>query len=135
IVDQHVYTEPSTYGVDRSIIIERAEIIETADGRASQFYKIDVDGPPRFLNYNQSIPEKIFGRNLDDFLATRLAAVVNLVFLVYSILDAENAGDPLERSADSLMAAAAGLDLIAAAAGWALGALNIYITSGLGSSI
>jgi hypothetical protein len=122
IVDQHVYTDPSTYGSYRWVTIE------TADARL-------IEGPPRFLDYSQSVPEKIFGRNLDDFLATRIAAFVNVIFLVYSILDAENAGDPLERMADGWMAAAAGLDLIAAAAGWALGALNIYITSGLGSSI
>src|SRR5262249_37926340 len=36
-----------------------------------------------------------------------------------SIWSAIDAGDPLERSADSLMAAQAGLDLIAAVANWA----------------
>ena len=73
---------------------------------------------------------KIFGRNLDDFLATRVAAFVNVIFLVLSIWNAIDAGDPLERSADSLMAAAAGLDLIAAAAGWALGAAGIGAVGG-----
>ena len=36
---------------------------------------------------NQSIVEKIFGRNLDEFLATRIAAFVNVVFLVVSICE------------------------------------------------
>src|SRR6516165_4039788 len=68
---------------------------------------------------------KIFGRNLDDFLATRLGAIVNVIFLVLSIWNAVDAGDSLERMADGWMAAAAGLDLIAATAGWALGAAGI----------
>ncbi len=47
-----------------------------------------------------------------------------------SIVDAVNAGDPLERMADGWMAAAAGLDLIAAVAGWALGAAEIATIGG-----
>jgi len=72
-----------------------------------------------------SLPEKIFGRNLDEFLAYRIGACVAVISLVLSIWSAIDAGDPLERSADSLMAAAAGLDLIAAVAGWALGAAEV----------
>jgi len=49
---------------------------------------------------------------------------------VISIVDAVDAGDPLERMADGWMAAAAGLDLIAAVAGWALGAAEIGTIGG-----
>ena len=51
-----------------------------------------------------------------------------------SIVDAVNAGDPLERMADGWMAAAAGLDLIAAVAGWALGAAEIATIGGFAAA-
>jgi hypothetical protein len=72
-----------------------------------------------------NIAEKIFGRNIDEFLAYRIGAFVAVVFRGVSIWAAIDAGDPWERSADSLMAAAAGLDLIAAVAGWALTAAEV----------
>ena len=77
----------------------------------------------------QGLAQKIFGRNLDDFLATRLGAALAVVNLVLSIYAAIHASDPLERVADDLMATAAGLDLIAAVAGWALGAAGITTAS------
>ena len=77
-----------------------------------------------------SVVEKIFGKNLDEFLATRIAAFVAVVFLIVSIISAVDAGDPLERMADGWMAAAAGLDLIAAVAGWALGAAEVATVGG-----
>ena len=83
------------------------------------------------LPREQNFVEKIFGKNLDEFLATRVATFVNVIFLVLSIWNAVDASDPLERSADSLMAAAAGLDVIAAVAGWALGAAEVTTVGGV----
>jgi hypothetical protein len=70
----------------------------------------------------RSTVSKIFGRNLDELLGQRLAAVLAVVNLVLSIYDAVVASDPFERIADSLMAAAAALDLIAIVSAWALSA-------------
>ena len=82
-------------------------------------------GEVEFASRDESMASKIFGRNLDEALGTRLGAALAVVNLVLSIYAAVHAGDPLERVADGLMATAAGLDLIAAVAGWALGALGI----------
>ena len=102
---------------------KRGVVVENSASTAGDV-GLEADRP------SPSVVEKIFGRNLDEFLAQRVAAFVAVVFLVVSIVDAVNAGDPLERMADGWMAAAAGLDLIAAVAGWALGAAEIGTIGG-----
>jgi hypothetical protein len=102
---------------------KRGVVVEDSASTAADV-GLEADRP------SPSVVEKIFGRNLDEFLAQRIAAFVAVVFLVISIVDAVDAGDPLERMADGWMAAAAGLDLIAAVAGWALGAAEIGTIGG-----
>jgi hypothetical protein len=102
---------------------KRGVVVEDSASTAADV-GLEADRP------SPSVVEKIFGRNLDEFLAQRIAAFVAVVFLVVSIVDAVDAGDPLERMADGWMAAAAGLDLIAAVAGWALGAAEIGTIGG-----
>jgi len=116
-------------GFQNWIVKSNADVAK--EGELRNLFKrltvVEGEDTPRDLN----LAEKIFGRNLDEFLAARVAAFVAVVFLVVSILDAVNASDPLERMADGWMAAAAGLDLIAAVAGWALGAAEVATVGGV----
>jgi hypothetical protein len=101
--------------------LRRMAVIEDAEGAESTIVSKEFEEDN----------SKIFGRNLDEFIGTRLAAALAVINLVLSIYDAVHATDQLERAADGLMAAAAGLDLIAAVAGWALGAAEIAEIGGL----
>ena len=61
----------------------------------------------------------IFGRSLDEFMATRFAAVMAVVGIVLSAIALAQTGQtPLETAMNSLFVAAASLDLISAVAGW-----------------
>ena len=73
-----------------------------------------------------------FGRNLSEFMATRFAAAMAVVGIVLSAISLANSSTGLETAMNSLFLASATLDLVAAAAGWAvslgaetIGALSI----------
>ena len=64
---------------------------------------------------------KIFGRNMTEFMATRIASLVSVVNLVVSIINLANSTSGLESWGNGLMAASALLDTLASIGGWALG--------------
>lgn len=62
-----------------------------------------------------------FGRNLEEFMATRFAAAMAVVGIVLSaILSLLIPKKPLDMAMNSLFLASATLDLVPAAAGWAV---------------
>jgi hypothetical protein len=71
-----------------------------------------------------SLVTKVFGRNLSEFLATRLAAVVSVINLVVSIIMAIHSSG-LEAAGNWLIVSSAALDVIATVGAWALGAAGI----------
>ena len=63
---------------------------------------------------------KAFGRNLEEFMATRFAAAMAIVGIVLSAIAVANSKTPLDKAMNSLFLASATLDFVAAAAGWAI---------------
>ncbi|MBZ4370613.1 hypothetical protein [Corallococcus sp. AS-1-6] len=80
---------------------------------------------------DSSLVTKVFGKNLDEFVATRLGAAFAIINLVTGILIALHAQSSLEAAGDWLLVAASGLDLLATAGSWALGAAGIEAIGGL----
>ncbi|RKI45349.1 hypothetical protein D7Y27_10680 [Corallococcus sp. AB004] len=83
---------------------------------------------------DSSLVTKIFGKNLDEFVATRLGAAFAVINLVTGIIMALHAQSSLEASGDWLLVAASGLDLLATAGSWALGAAGVEAIGGLAVS-
>ena len=61
-----------------------------------------------------------FGRNVEEFMATCFAAAMAVVGIVLSAIALANSKTPLDMTMNSLFLASATLDLVAAAAGWAV---------------
>ena len=85
---------------------------------------------------------KYFGRNLEEFMATRFAAAMAIVGIVLRALSLADSSTDLDKAMNSLFLASAGLDLVAAAAGWAvslgvesIGALSVSLIASLASGL
>lgn len=63
----------------------------------------------------------LFGRNLEEFMATRLAAALAIANIVFSAISLAHSEAPLDTAMNSLFLASSCLELVSAAAGWALG--------------
>ncbi|MFP5415502.1 MAG: hypothetical protein ACLGHZ_01285 [Actinomycetes bacterium] len=74
---------------------------------------------------------KIFGRNLNEFLATRLGAALAAVGIVMSAILLAQSHEPLEIAANSLFLFASTLELIATAGLWATQAFGIAAIGGV----
>lgn len=61
---------------------------------------------------------RIFGRNLDEFLATRFSAALAIVGIVLSAIEVYKSAAPLERDMNIVFLSSGCLDLVATAAGW-----------------
>ncbi|MFC6977865.1 hypothetical protein [Microbulbifer taiwanensis] len=71
-----------------------------------------------------TLTRRIFGRNLDEFVATRFGAITAIFGIIMSIYFLVNADQPLEIAANSLFLAASTLELIATGGSWALSAFG-----------
>ena len=85
---------------------------------------------------------RYFGRNLEEFMATRFAAAMAIVGIVLSALALADSTSPLDTAMNSLFLASASLDLVAAAAGWAVslgvesvGVLSVSLIASLASGL
>ena len=86
---------------------------------------------------------KYFGRNLEEFMATRFAAAMAIVGIVLSALSLAHSESKLDTAMNSLFLASASLDLVAAAAGWAVslgttsigGVLSVSLIASLASGL
>ena len=94
------------------------------------------------LDGKYSTMVKYFGRNLEEFMATRFAAAMAIVGIVLSALSLADSSTDLDKAMNSLFLASAGLDLVAAAAGWAvslgvesIGALSVSLIASLASGL
>ena len=67
---------------------------------------------------------KVFGRNLEEFMATRFSAAMAVVGIVSSGIALGNSETPLETAMNSLFLASATLELVAVAARWAVSAIR-----------
>ncbi|QKE65020.1 hypothetical protein HNE05_17225 [Aquipseudomonas campi] len=74
---------------------------------------------------------KIFGRNLDEFIATRLGALFAVANIVLSAIAIANSESDLETAGNALLLASASLELIAILGEWGLGAFGIEAIGGL----
>ncbi|MBC9248807.1 hypothetical protein A9179_00825 [Pseudomonas alcaligenes] len=74
---------------------------------------------------------KIFGRNLDEFIATRLGALFAVANIVLSAIAIANSESGLETAGNALLLASASLELIAILGEWALGAAGVEVIGGL----
>jgi hypothetical protein len=75
--------------------------------------------------------QKIFGRNMNEFVATRLGAAMAAVGIVMSAYLLAQGGEPLEVAANSLFLAASILEFIAAAGLWATQAFGVVAIGGI----
>jgi hypothetical protein len=64
---------------------------------------------------------KLFGRNLNQFMATRLGAALAIVGVVMSAIELSKGGDSLETATNALFVASSGLELISVLGAWAIG--------------
>jgi hypothetical protein len=74
---------------------------------------------------------KIFGRNLNEFLATRLGAALAAVGIVMSAILLAQSHEPLEIAANSLFLFASTMEFIATAGLWATQAFGIAAIGGV----
>lgn len=63
----------------------------------------------------------LFGRNLEEFMATRVAAALAIANIVFSAISLAHSETPLDTAMNSLFLSSSCLELVSAAAGWALG--------------
>jgi hypothetical protein len=78
--------------------------------------------------------QKIFGRNMNEFVATRLGAFMAAAGIVVSALLLAQGGEPMEVAANALFLAASVLEFIAAAGLWATQAFGVVAIGGLAVS-
>ena len=81
-----------------------------------------ADGAEEIATAERSISkmEFAFGRNLDEFLATRVAAIFAVVNIVLSAIQLAKSDTPLEKAMNALFLASGVLELISAVGGWTL---------------
>ena len=78
--------------------------------------------------------QKIFGRNMNEFVATRLGAFMAAAGIVMSAILLAQGGEPLEVAANSLFLAASVLEFLAAVGLWATQAFGVVAIGGLAVS-
>ncbi len=74
---------------------------------------------------------KIFGRNLDEFVATRLGAMFAIANIVFSSIALAQSESDLETASNALFLASGALELFATGGAWALGAFGVETLGGL----
>ena len=72
---------------------------------------------------------KAFGRNLDEFMATRFAAALAIVNIVLSAISLANAETTMDKVQDGLFLASGILELVSAVAGWIAGSIAAESTA------
>ena len=72
---------------------------------------------------------KAFGRNLDEFMATRFAAALAIVNIVLSAINLANAETTMDEVQDGLFLASGILELVSAVAGWIAGSIAAESTA------
>ena len=99
---------------------------ETEPDAMDDWYLYDVAEGPETEPIEKSTITRLFGKNMDDFMATRFGTVIsaaNTVFSVYQMVeDIKKTDDPagvLQDVADGLFVANSAIEFISAAAGWA----------------
>jgi hypothetical protein len=126
--------------------IMKGDVLEMAESRMSagatrwliRQGEFDMSEPELFGNLfftegeeDERLMVKLFGNNLDDFVATRLGACFAIIGIVTSAIAIAEGGDEMEMAENGLFLAASCLDFLAAAGGWALGAAGIAEIGGL----
>ncbi|MDZ7957810.1 MAG: hypothetical protein RMY34_07870 [Aulosira sp. DedQUE10] len=73
---------------------------------------------------------RIFGRNLDEFVATRLGAMFAVVGIVFSSIALADSKDDLEIAGNALLLSSGILELFATGGAWALGSFGVEAIGG-----
>lgn len=85
--------------------------------------------------YDRAKVARVFGRNLDEFMAYRIGAIVGVINLYLTISALQEASQPLEIAAARVSVAGAACGLIGAAGGWICSALGRFTWAGQLSSV
>ncbi|MEV0728481.1 hypothetical protein [Polymorphospora sp. NPDC050346] len=80
--------------------------------------------------YEQTMMTKLLGRNLDEFVATRLGAALAIINIVLSAIAIANSTSEMDTIANSLFLGSAALELFAIAGGWVLGYFGVATIGG-----
>lgn len=91
---------------------------ERPPGYSEMFGNLFVEG----ADEDMTLATKVFGRNLEVFLATRLGAMLSIANLVLASLAVADSKDDLEKAGNWLFVGSAALELFAAAGSWAISA-------------
>ncbi|NJK31088.1 MAG: hypothetical protein HC927_01000 [Deltaproteobacteria bacterium] len=81
-----------------------------------------------------TVMQRVFGRNLNEFTATRLGALFAIVGVVLASISIANSHGTLDTVGNVLFLAASCIDLLATAGAWALSAVGIIEIGGLAVS-
>ena len=71
----------------------------------------------------------LFGRNLNEFIATRVGAIMAVTALVFSAIDLAKAETPMEKGMDICFVVSSSLEVIALGGAWAIGGLGLEATA------
>ncbi|MDE7262759.1 MAG: hypothetical protein K2N78_11980, partial [Oscillospiraceae bacterium] len=71
----------------------------------------------------------VFGRNLNEFVATRVGALMAVAALVFSAIDLAHAETTLEKSIDICFIVSSSLEVIALGGAWLIGGLSLEATA------
>lgn len=77
------------------------------------------------VSLSSKVLKGLFGRNLDEFLATRVGAIMAVAALVCSAIDLAKAETPYEKAMDSCFVVSSALEVIALGGAWAIGGLGL----------
>ncbi|MFJ4391514.1 Ig domain-containing protein [Pseudomonas soli] len=117
----------------------RADTLELANQRAgnglSRWLVRDAALEARLIaagaEEDMTVAMRIFGRNLDEFIATRLGALFAIANIVLSAIAIANSESDLETAANALLLSSASLELLAIVGQWALAGFGVEAIGGL----
>lgn len=118
----------ASYRIDRGFAYWLVR--KDTDGLHSYWSNMSVSLFDDVVQEDLTLTMKIFGRNLDEFVATRLGAMFAVVNIVFSSIALAESKDDLEKAGNALLLSSGCLELFATGGAWALGALGVETIGG-----
>ena len=105
-----------------------------AAGWQGQLRSLGMPGARYDYGHDRIKVSRIFGRNLDEFMAFRVGAVIGAINLYFAISALREASQPLEVATSAVSLAGASFGLIGSAGGWVCSAVGRFALAGQLSS-
>lgn len=81
------------------------------------------------VSLSTKVVRGLFGRNLNEFIATRVGAIMSVLALIFSAIDLAKAETPMEKAIDICFVVSSSLEVIALGGAWAIGGLGLEATA------